>query len=242
MRKLLFAFVVFGLSSTKLLAQYGYGNPISIPVPVQVPSLLYDRGDQKSEEPNNASLQSRTAPATPVNLRFTPNVAQRRQNLATFVAEVTKVTPDYAPKLAAELGDGSVFGQYGQLLRTLDLDANNVADNMAVWWLHAWEASAGRPITVPDSAYGVVKAQVQRMLANAKMAAMSNADKQKMADDFMIRTLIMANQIDQAKTSAEFAKQLAFGTRKSVKAAGLDFDKMTLTEKGFVSVKGGKEK
>jgi hypothetical protein len=173
----------------------------------------------------------------PQLLRFTPNTTQRKTNIANFVSEVAKLSPDYAPQLAAELGDGALFGQYSQMLRSMGLDANNVADNMAVWWLTAWEASAGRAIDVSPASFGVVKSQVERMLSSSKMAALTNADKQKMADDFMVRSLIMANQIDQAKSNPTFAKQLAAGTKKSTKASGLDLDAMTLTDKGFVPVK-----
>ena len=132
-----------------------------------------------------------------------------------FIAEVAKVSPEYAPQLAAELGEGTALSMYAQQVESVGLDPNNVADNMAVWWLHAWEASAGRPINVPESAYGVVKRQVDQMLNNPQIAALSNADKQKMSDDFMLRTLIIASQLEQAKANPDLYRQLAGMCRKA---------------------------
>jgi hypothetical protein len=212
-----------------------YANNNSINVAVMNNVITKAARDTKSRG------AQKTAPSA-ASSKFTPSAALRSTNLNNFVADVARTAPEEAPKLASALGNGLLFTRYGQQMKSIGLDANNVSDHMAVWSLIAWEAAAGKPIVVPPAVYGVVKKQVDQVLSNTQLAAKSNADKQKMADEFMIRSLIMANQIKQAKTNQEYAKQLAIGTRQSVKASGLDFDKMTLTEDGFVAVKAGKEK
>jgi membrane-associated HD superfamily phosphohydrolase len=239
MRKLLFAFVVVGLSSTKLMAQYNMPIQTYVPSNVYIPAGI-DYNNLNEEAPDRTKKS--TAPATSVNLRFTPNAAQRRQNLAAFVAEFAKLSPGTAAQLSQLLEKKDIFGQYGKIMKTLDLDPNNVADNFAVWWIQAWEASTGRSVDTPRAAFAKVQAQVKTMFSNNTVAAMSNTDKQKMSDLMIIRIILISRQIEQSKENPEYARQLATAIKKSTKASGMDLDKMTLTEAGFVSVKSGSSK
>jgi hypothetical protein len=241
MKKRFFGVFVAAVFPVSAFGQWYTPYPVNLPY---IPSVsnggLYippSNDDQSTEQRTNIESAS---VANPSDLRFSPNASQRKRNLADFIQAAAKVSPDYAPQLAAELGDGSIFNQYGQLVESIGLDPNNVSDNMAVWWLTAWEASAGRPMEISPSSFAVVRDQVQNMMLNADVAAYSNADKQKLADDFMIRSLVLSSQIDQAKVDPDFAKQLAAGVKQSVKESGLDFDKLSLTEDGFVPRKGRK--
>jgi hypothetical protein len=181
------------------------------------------------------TIYGRGAPqATPQSLKFTPSTTQRRVNVADYVANVARVAPDYAPKLQAEFASGAIFGQYGQLMHSVGLDANDVGDNLAIWWITAWEASMGRPVETPPAAYGQVKIQVQRILAARFFADMNNIDKQKFADNLMIQTLILANHLEQAKENPEIARQLASGTIRGAARYGFQLEAMTLTSEGFV--------
>jgi hypothetical protein len=170
----------------------------------------------------------------PARLSFTPSKAQRKTNVASYVSDVAKIAPNYAPQLAAELADGAVFDQYGQMLNQLGLDANDVGDNLAVWWITAWEASMGRPVEAPPAAFVRTKEQVGRILSEKALAAMSNSQKQRYADSLAIQTLILANQIEQAKNNPKIAAQLAIGIKTGAKKMGFDLDAMTLTKDGFV--------
>jgi hypothetical protein len=178
--------------------------------------------------------------ATPLSLTFTPNSAYRKKNVADYVRQVAKIAPDYAPKLDADLGDGQVFNQYSQMLDGIGLNANDLGDNLAVWWITAWEASQGRPVETPPIAFAKVQQQVQRVLAAESFTKMSNSDKQKFSDSLMIQTLILANQIDQAKSDPEISRQLAAGIKKGANQLGFDLESMTLTEEGFRPIKGRK--
>jgi hypothetical protein len=182
-----------------------------------------------------------TSPATaPQSMSFIPNQSQRKRNIAAYVSSVAKIAPDYAPKLAAEFGDGAVFAQYAQVMDSVGLDANDVGDHLAVWWITAWEASVARPVEIPPAAYVKVKAQVARLLSEKALTAMTNAEKQRYADSLAIQTMVLANQIEQAKNNPNLAQQLAAGIKAGAKKIGFDLGGMTLTENGFLSTKDRK--
>jgi hypothetical protein len=194
-----------------------------------LPQKFNARPDSSPQTIYNNSSPS----ASPKSLNFTPSMAQRKKNVADYVAHVAKIAPDYAPQLASEFTNGAVFDQYGQMLESVGLDTNNVGDNLAVWWISAWEASMARPVATPNAAYVNVSGQARRVLASDSFSKMSNADKQKFADSLMIQSLILANQIDQAKGNPDVAKKLAIGIKQGAKKLGFDLESMTLTEDGF---------
>jgi hypothetical protein len=191
-----------------------------------------------TEDFSSGSIYNKAAPtATPQSLKFVPNNTQRKKNIADYVARVSKIAPDYAPQLAAEYADGSVFMQYGQALKGVGLDANDLGDNFTVWWMSAWEASMGRPVNIAPASFANVKLQVGRILAGKAFAAMTNVQKQRFSDSLAIQAMILSNQIKQAKTDPAIAKQLAIGIKQGAKKLGLDLESMTLKENGFVPTK-----
>jgi hypothetical protein len=195
-------------------------------------------GDTQGNVVDNALTFKPGPTTTPQSMSFTPIQSQRKRNIADYVSSVAKIAPEYAPQLAAELADGAVFDQYSQMLGSLGLNANDVGDNLAVWWITAWEASSARSVDTPPAAFTKVKAQVARILSEKALTAMSNTEKQRYADSLTIQTMVLANQIEQAKSNPDFAQQLAKGIKADAKKIGFDLDAMTLTENGFVPVKG----
>jgi hypothetical protein len=197
----------------------------------------------QGSQPNGSNaveegIANKSAPkAAPQSLAFNASAPQRKKNIAEYISRVQKLAPDYAPQLAADLGDGAVFDQYGQLLRSIGLDANNLGDNLAVWWITAWEASLGRPMETPPAAFAKVKEQVGRIISEKAIAAMTNAEKQRYSDSLVIQTMVLSNQIEQARGNPQIAKQLATDIKAGAKKMGFDLDTMTLTEDGFADVK-----
>ncbi len=191
-----------------------------------------------TEDFSSESIYNKSAPtAAPQSLSFTPNAGQRKKNVADYISRVAKIAPTYAPQLAAEFADGQIFTHYGQLMDSVGLSANDVGDNLAVWWITAWEASMGRPVDTPPAAFAKVKTQVSRILSEKKLLVMSNADKQRYADSLTIQSMILANQIEQAKTNPDIAQKLATGIKAGAKKMGFDLEAMTLSKDGFVPTK-----
>jgi hypothetical protein len=191
-----------------------------------------------TEDFSSDAIYDRKAPvAVPQSLRFTPNAAQRKKNVADYVRRVAKIDKAYAPKLADELADGQVFQQYGQMLGSVGLDPNNLADHFAAWWITAWEASQIGPVETPASAAPSVKMQVNRMLADQSFGAMTSAQKQTFADSLAIQALILTKQIDQVKADPDGARQLSAGIKSGAAKFGLDLGSMTLTGDGFVPIR-----
>jgi hypothetical protein len=191
-----------------------------------------------TEDFSSDAIYDKAAPvAAPQSLRFTPDKAQSKRNVADYLARVTKVDPAYAPQLAAELADGKVFDQYRQIMTGLGLESNDVADHFAVWWITAWEASTSGAVETPATAFANVSSQVSRILANESFGSLSGTQKQAFADSLMLQSLVLANQIEQAKADPAVAKKLSSSIKTAAKKLGLDLGAMTLTEDGFVPAK-----
>jgi hypothetical protein len=241
MKKLIYiAFISFIFSSGLVAQDYGsysypgtdfYANNNTINIAVMNEVITKPSRDEKLGIPAISSQ----------SLTFYPSKAQRKKNIAKYIADVAKVAPDYAPQLAAEFADGKMFAQFGQLMDSVGLDANDVGDNLAAWWITAWEASMARSVETPPAAFAKVKEQVRRILSEKALVAMSNVEKQNYADSMTIQTLVLANQIEQAKSNPEIAQKLATGIKAGAKKMGFDLDAMTLTEDGFVPVKKGRK-
>lgn len=187
---------------------------------------------------SSAIFDEKAPVAAPQVLRFRPDAVRRKANIADYVAQVAKIDASYAPKLAAELADGSVFANYAKGLRSLGLDADSLGDNLAVWWIMAWEASKGGSVEAPPTAFAKVQLQVRRMLAGSSFSGYSDSQKQKFSDSLILQSVILGNQIAQAKASPVAARQLSNGIKQGAMKLGLDLGRMTLTEIGFVPTGG----
>ena len=67
-----------------------------------------------------------------------------------------------------------------------------------------------------------------------------SAQKQEMAEAMLIQAALIDSSAQVYADDDNLKQQLATAVKKGAKASGLDLDAMTLTEGGFVSVKGRK--
>jgi hypothetical protein len=206
-------------------------------------TFAIDYGSVMINTPQNLVREVDPSPETIYNIRsnspisqslnFTPNAAQRSKNITAYIDRLAEVDPNGAKVIEAQLRTPGFFDNYGQMLRGVGLNPNGLADNMAAWWVTAWEASTGRDVETPTAAFPKVKLQAGRALGSAVLSKMTNAQKQEMADGLAIQSVILAANLDHAKNNPAYRKQLAEQVKKMAMGLKLDLGAMTLTSEGF---------
>jgi hypothetical protein len=131
-----------------------------------------------------------------------------------------------------------VIGAVGDAMASIGLSRSNAADAFALYWVSAWQAANGRSDTRSPETYKAAAAQAARGLSQSpEFAAATEAQKQEMAEALMVQAAMIDAAADQA---AGADPQQASAFRKAVSqgsaASGLELDKMTLTEEGFVEI------
>jgi hypothetical protein len=178
--------------------------------------------------------------ATVDALTFSPNQTQLGQNVAAYLKRMANADPDGAAAVSAQLNAPGFWDGYNQAMKSVGLNPNSVADNMAAWLITAWEASSGNANEVSPGAYSSVKKQTARALAAPEFRAMSNAQRQELANGLAIQSLIISANMDYAKSDPSSGKQLASAVQKMGNSLGIDLRSLDLTDDGFVPKKGRK--
>jgi hypothetical protein len=187
---------------------------------------------------NNSSTESysqQEAPQT-TSLTYTPSKSRTRTNLQNFVNKSRAADPAGAAQMEQMFASTDVIGQIGDAMASVGLSRSNAADAFALYWVSAWQAANGRSDTRSPETYKAAAAQAARGLSQSpEFAAATEAQKQEMAEALMVQAALIDAAADQA---AGADPQQASAFRKAVSqgaaASGLELDKMTLTEEGFV--------
>ena len=177
-----------------------------------------------------------TATTQPQNLNYSPSKSLRQKNMAKFLADIQKSDPKFAASLQQLNTQGDLIDIIDREIRPVGLSANNVADAYTVWWITAWEAVHGREANATSSMVANVKRQVEQSIASSSaFGQMNGAQKQTLAEVFLVQTLM----IEAAKGSPSLQAELPSTVNQGAQKMGLDLTKMNLTENGFVPRSGG---
>ncbi len=194
-------------------------------------SSLNDVGDTD----NQRSPEREVAPS--MNFQYRVSSQRRAANINQFVNVWAKTDPAGAAKGKALLP--SAIPQIDQMMRTVGLRADNVADAYAVWWIAAWEAVNNRDMGSSAAMYNAVKAQTEAALAaTPQMRSAGDAEKQQMAEAMLIQAALIAASSSQAAGNATQQAAISKAVNQGARKMGLDLTKMTLTQDGFVPRSG----
>lgn len=128
-----------------------------------------------------------------------------------------------------------VIGPVKGVMRRLGLEQNNVAHAYALYWVIYWGlANNVHDAPSPQAMQAVARQAEQGFAGNAEFATMDNAQKQQAAEELMALAAIMDATSEQAKSDPALAAKSAKAALQGSRASGLQLDKMTLTEEGFV--------
>ena len=168
--------------------------------------------------------------AAPQNLNYSPSKSLRQKNMAKFLADIQKSDPKFSASLQQLNAQGDLIDLIDREIRPVGLSANNVADAYTVWWITAWEAVHGHEINASSSMVANVKQQVEQSISSSPVfEQMDGAQKQTLAEIFLVQTLM----IEAAKGSPSLQAELPSAVNQGAKKMGLDLTAMDLTEQGF---------
>lgn len=165
-----------------------------------------------------------------------------RQNLANFVGKTRAIDPEGAEKMNEMFASTDVIRAISDAMAGLGLRHDNAADAFAIYWVAAWQAANGELTDRSPATYQSVANQAARGLsASPNFANASDAQKQEMAEALMVQTVMIDAAKDAYSSNAVQLKALSKAVSQGAAASGLDLDKMTLTEDGFVPTKPRKK-
>ncbi len=188
---------------------------------------------------NNQSGVSNAKPiaktANPKNLAYRPSVAIHNRNLKKFVETARKVDPVIAQNLERLFASKDVLGQIQKSMVVSGLDSNNLADAYAVYWTTAWFCAQGRMSDdLPKAQMIAVRNQAANMLqAIPQFANATDAKKQEMAETMLLQSVLISASIYKAESDPVLLAKTQAAIDREAKSIGLDFDRMTLTDRGF---------
>ncbi len=167
-------------------------------------------------------------------LRFEVDPNRRADNLRNFVDRMKQTDPEGAARFGAILSSADVMGLITNAMGTVGLDANNVADAYAVWWISAYQASQGVTQTPSLQSYQAVRRQSANiLLSTPSLIKTTQAEKQQLAEAYLIQAALIDSAIEELKSSPGHLSALKTAVAEGAMASGLDFKQMELTTQGF---------
>jgi hypothetical protein len=197
--------------------------------------------DSSKPDGADANTAPQSSPATGATSSLAFRFSQQRsdQNLSNFVAR----TPDptarafFEQLVAARPG---LMEDIGRSMRRYGFDPHNIADAYAAWWINIWGISEKQNVEPDAATVEAVKRQVHGAFAAAPdLAKTSEAERQEYAETMILQAALLGAIFEQVKGDPAQLDQLAEVARQGAKERGIDLSLITLSDKGFVSRKGG---
>lgn len=124
-------------------------------------------------------------------------------------------------------------------IRPYGLDARDVADAYALWWINSWLVANKRDEDPDRGTIAMVKQQARNAFAAIPaFADTSDADRQEYAEALLLQATILSSAFEQWQDDPAMLDQLAQAARQGAKTNGLNLSLMTLTRNGFVPSEG----
>lgn len=191
-------------------------------------STVRSGGDRRTTAP------TRTTTAVSTRYRGLPAVsAQVRAKFADFVA---RADPANADRLRKAVQQNDLLGLWEKHVAVDGLRRGDVADAMTSYWVQNWQIANKVPFA-SRAQVQAVRGQVVRALgASPAFARMSDAERQAMAETFMLNFVAQGSAYsDAARRDPEAAARLSdAAAARFRKDMNLDLRRLKLTGTGFV--------
>lgn len=177
-----------------------------------------------------------------LSLDFEVSQAVRQALIAKIVAQQRAVNPEGARELESLFASSDIIEQIDEIMRSVGLRSNNVADAYAVWWVAAWEAVNMKDTGSSAEMYHAVRQQAEAaLLLTPDIAMASDALKQEFAESLLVQAAMIDAAVDAAAgdTVQQTAVSRQITTGALAMSADFDLTRMTLTERGFTSLESG---
>jgi hypothetical protein len=197
---------------------------------LQFTGQMNNRVFENDEKPSDASTNR-----TLVSTTYTPSKSRTRANLQNFVNKSRAADPAGAAQMEQLFASRDIMEEIGTVMAQYGLSRSNAADSYAVYWVAAWQAANGELTDRSPATYKAVSSQAARGFSQSpEFAAATDAQKQEMAEALLVQAAL----IDGAKSAAASDPVQMKAVRKAVaqgaKASGIELEKMTLSDNGFV--------
>ncbi|GGX58018.1 hypothetical protein GCM10007385_28200 [Tateyamaria omphalii] len=167
-------------------------------------------------------------------LRFIIDPVRRAENLRSFVARTQKTDPAGAARLSAILASVDVMGMIANAMNSVDLEADNVADAYAVWWISAYQGSQGVTDTPSRETYQAVRVQSANiLLSTPTLVNASQAEKQQLAEAYLLQAALIDSAVDELQSDPTQLDALKSAVAEGAMASGLDLALLELVADGF---------
>ncbi|MBX7482744.1 DUF6683 family protein [Qipengyuania qiaonensis] len=167
-------------------------------------------------------------------LGFAVSQQRRTENVETFIARTPGQNREGADMLRGLHSSGQLFGMIEEGLSIQGLSTDNLADAVAIWMMYAWSATNGETPDYDSNQSRAVRKQAAAALLGAPgIAGMTAAQKQEMADAFLIQTFLVSQFIFAAEANREQWPQVQNMVSQGARASGFDMSAMRLTKEGF---------
>jgi hypothetical protein len=195
--------------------------------------------DIAMQETLRSKRTTRQAPAlVPANrniAKFTASKARTQQNLNALVQNMRKRDPSSGDQMAKLVASKDIIGAVNGVLDRFGLERNNVAHAYALYWVSYWALANNEHAAPSRNAIRAAAAQAERgFAATRELSTMTDTQKQAAAEEFMILAAIFDSTSEHAKSDPELATKASLAALEGSRKSGLELDKMTLTENGFV--------
>ena len=170
-----------------------------------------------------------------VSLNFEPSQRRRAQNLAQFTSTARRSSPQTATAMRQLFASTDIIAAVGKSMKSVGLNPNSVGDAYAVWWATSWFAAKGRESQLDRATASSISGQAAQAFGSiAEFDALSNAEKQEMAEALMVQAAIIDAANDAYRNDPKMLRTLQSSVAAGAQKMGTDLTAMDLTEDGFV--------
>jgi hypothetical protein len=231
-----FGQVVFELVfPTQLELSTAYINNIGNP---EIVAKEIRRKESRDRENRYKERDGEDTPEQPqisyATLNYKTSLSRRNATVKKFIDRIRKIDPAAAGSFQKQFEEIDIFSELKKALMAKGLDANNLADAYAVYWVSSWEASNGSVRDSSSEQVQAVRGQVLGMMRNLpQVSEMNEASRQEAAEEMLLTSVVIGASLDSVKDDPVKLKAYAAEMMRQSKTNGLDFTALTLTEKGF---------
>ena len=171
-------------------------------------------------------------------LDYTPSPEVRRRNLDRFTDTLRAQNRSNAAQLNAYFAENDVMAVIDRRMRWTGSATPNVADALAVWWIGAWivNQEPSRTTVSPDTMRIVRDQAAAVLLASLKTAELNDAQKQEMAENYLLNTVVLQESFLNVGQDPAIVTQLAEEVHWEALAQGIDLSAIVLTDEGFILI------
>lgn len=198
------------------------------------------RGETEAERRAARGRPAAPPPAAvaPTAYRSSPTVTARvRRQFAGWLKSSANADAAQAQQIQQALLGADFVGQWGAAVRADGLRAGDAADALGAYWLLNWMIANGRDSNSGTEARAVRDQCRTLLAANPQFRALTDAQRQEMAEIWMLNFLLHAAAYSQAMASKDTAMLARLGdaaTARFRNEMGVDLRRLRVIPTGFV--------